>query len=70
MKYKIKIRVIACRSAATSRQPKSHTFIETAKELNAVGSLSDGTMDYTPQPSVDAFVMSAKSGTLIIGCTP
>lgn len=45
-------------------------FHGTSRTAEASGSVSDGTMNYTPQPSVEAFIVSAKSGTVIIGCTP
>jgi hypothetical protein len=45
-------------------------FHGTSRTAEASGSVSDGTMNYTPGPSVEAFIMSANSGTLIIGCTP
>ena len=42
----------------------------TSRTAEASGSVSDGTMNYTPQPSVQAFITSAKNGVVIIGCHP
>jgi hypothetical protein len=48
----------------------NNRFHGTSRTAEASGSVSDGTMNYTPQSSVEAFIMSANRGTLIIGCTP
>ena len=47
-------------------------FQGTSRTAEASGSVSDGTINYTPQSSVDTFtfITSANSGTMIIGCTP
>ena len=45
-------------------------FHGTSRTAEASGSVSNGTMNYTPQPSVEAFIMSANNGVVIIGCTP
>jgi hypothetical protein len=45
-------------------------FQGTSRTAEASGSVSDGFVNYTPQPSVEAFILSANSGTAIIGCTP
>ena len=45
-------------------------FHGTSRTAEASGSVSDGTINYTPQPSVEAFIMSANRGTVIVGCTP
>ena len=45
-------------------------FQGTLRTAEASGSVSDGTMNYTPQPSAEAFIFSANRGTVIIGCTP
>lgn len=42
----------------------------TSRTAEASGSVSNGTINYTPQPSVDASIMSANNGVVIIGCTP
>jgi hypothetical protein len=34
----------------------------------ATGSISDGTTNFIPEPSVDGILSSAKSGTVMIGC--
>ena len=48
----------------------NNRFHGTSRTAEASGSVSDGTMNYTPQPFTEAFITSANSGTLIIGCTP
>lgn len=45
-------------------------FHGTSRTAEASGSVSNGTMNYTPQTSVEAFIMSANNGVVIIGCTP
>ena len=45
-------------------------FHGTSRTAEASGSVSNGTINYTPQPSAQAFIVSANSGTMIIGCTP
>ena len=48
----------------------NNRFHGTSRTAAASGSVSDGTMNYTPQPSTEAFILSANTGTVIIGCTP
>jgi hypothetical protein len=48
----------------------NNRFHGISRTAEATGSVSDGTMNYTPQPSTEAFILSANTGTAIIGCTP
>jgi hypothetical protein len=48
----------------------NNRFHGTSRTAEASGSVSDGMVNYTPQPSTESFILSANSGTLIIGCTP
>ena len=41
-----------------------------SRAAEASGSLSDGTMNYTTQPSVEASILSSNNGVVILGCTP
>lgn len=43
-------------------------FKGSSRFAEASGSVSDGTTNFTPEPSVDAFITSAKSGDVVIGC--
>jgi hypothetical protein len=40
----------------------------TFRYAEASGSVSDGAMNFTPEPSVGASIFSAKSGDVVIGC--
>jgi hypothetical protein len=43
-------------------------FKGTSRFAEASGSVSDGTTNFTPAPSVDARIFSARSGDLFVGC--
>lgn len=43
-------------------------FKGTSRFAEASGSVSDGTTNFTPAPTIDARIFSAKSGDLSVGC--